>query len=250
MKMRYLTAGLVGILMAGSAKAAVVYDTITDQTESARLLLFTMQNHAPMGDAFSTTLAETLTSVEVQLIDPTTGTNGGYETDTGSVLVYLVPAASTLPSATGLKLTGATYLGSISDTSLLGGSVVNNETLSINDTIAAGNYWIVLTSGSDPNNNQGTVNPTASTAGWAEIAYSVAETDGAIGVPTSDYSAYVNSTNTGFVDASTDNVFMMQIDATAAAPEPASVMVLGSALIGLGLRRRRSKKAVNSAPAA
>lgn len=236
MRMLYAAAGLSALLGAGSAKATVVYDTITGQTETNRLLLLTQQNHAPMGDAFSIASPTTITSVTVQLIDPIAITN---VTDAGSVLAYLVPSVANLPSATGVTLTAPTYLGTILDTSLLGNSVVNNETLSTSASVAAGNYWLVLTSGSDPNNFFRTVNSTQTTAGWAEEVETVAVANGAIGVPSSNYSEYVNPANTAFVDASDGYVFSAQVST----PEPASLAVLGTGLMGLGLsRRRRAKK--------
>jgi hypothetical protein len=226
MKIACAAAGLVGLLVVGSANAAVVYDTITNETAVGNKLLLTQQNHAPMGDSFSSAYTETVTSVGVQLVDPI-GTSSTHETDTGSILVYLVPAVSNLPSATGVTLTNAIYLGSVSDTSLLGGGVANNVFLNTDATIAAGNYWLILTSGSDPNNYYGTQNPTPTTAGWNEISAS--------SLPANDYSGYTNATNTGFVDQTNGDAFMAEIQA----PEPASLFVFGSGLVGLGLRRRR-----------
>lgn len=241
MKKLCAAAGLAGLLMAGSAHAAVVYDTITGLTETNRLLLLVQQNHAPMGDAFTAAAAETISSVTVQLIDPVASTN---VTDAGSILVYLVPSVGNLPSATGLTLSNNIFLGSILDNSLLGNSVVNNVTLNTNAAISAGDYWLVLTSGSDPVNFHGTKNTVASTAGWAELQASTAGS--AIGMPATNFSEYTDPTNKFLVDAINGYVFLAQIQATVDTPEPASLVVLGSALMGLGISRRRRSKALTN----
>src|ERR1700761_7956499 len=122
MKSFSVTVGLIGLLAAGSAQATVIYDTLTGQTSTNRLLVLPQQNHAPMGDQFTAATTETIKSVTVQLLEK------NAVTDAGSVLLYLVPSAANEPTASGVTLTNRIYLGSISDTALTPG-VYTNQTV-------------------------------------------------------------------------------------------------------------------------
>jgi len=57
MKALYVAVGLAGFLMAGSANATVVYDTITGQTENCcvrdALATGAVANRGPLGDAYT-----------------------------------------------------------------------------------------------------------------------------------------------------------------------------------------------------
>jgi hypothetical protein len=249
--------GLAALLAAGSANAAVVYDTLTGQTAANTNLLTNGTGfHAPLGSDFTTSFAQTINSVDLALYAPSCGANLNC-TDAGSVLVYLVSGSGTpgLPSATGLHLTNPIYLGTILDTELLGGggaNIATDITLNTNVTIGAGTWWIELTSGSDPNNFYQSINTTASVAKWGEI---LTTATGTIGVPTDGW--YTSGTNlavsaiiggisnhsTGANPSPNDEIFMMTIDATVATPEPTSLALFGAGLLGLGFKRfRRSSK--------
>ncbi len=248
MRAFYALAGLAGLVVAGSANASpgVVFDTITGQTSTGSLRILTIQNHAPMGEVFSAPSTENISSVTVQLLD---GGPSGPISDLGSVLMYLVPDSSGVPAHSGTTLGGPpVFLGSILDSSLLGGDVINNIAVNTNTKVTAGTYWIELTSGSDPNNFHGTVNPIPTSAAWSEETSAAAILANAPGLVTSSggfYQSYTSPNNTDIVGGTLDtDVFMMQIKTQI--PEPTSLVLLGSGLIGLGLnRRRRSKKALS-----
>jgi hypothetical protein len=254
MKVLGTVVGLAALLAAGSANASIVFDTLTGQSMANSNLLTTAAGfHAPLGTDFTASYSETINSVSVGLYEPNCGTSTTHCGDTGSVLVYLVQGTGSpsLPSSSGLKLANPIFLGSISDSSLVGGNLLNDVTLTTNTTIGAGTWWIELTSASDPNNFDGTINPTGSTAKWGEI---LATTAGTIGVPTGGwYTSGSNLANTGIIGgisnhsnsgapSPNDEVFMASVSATPA-PEPTSLALFGAGLMGLGFQRyRRSNK--------
>ncbi|HEX3996338.1 MAG TPA: PEP-CTERM sorting domain-containing protein [Acetobacteraceae bacterium] len=238
MKIVGVASGLMLVLAAGSARAVPVYDTITGQTNVAGLVANTTSGHGPLGDSFSASSTETITSVTLAMeLKSAAGA--------GSELVYLVPNGSegnpSLPSYTPgvpVTLTNATLLGTIFDNNpLLSTQSYTNITLTPSLTIGAGNYWIELVDGASANNGNG--DSTISIDRWGYDA----DING-LGVPTSGNIVSTASAPPGTLvgdgtatPALTGEVFELQIQT----PEPSSLAVLGAGLLCLGIGRRARK---------
>jgi len=237
MKSIGIAIGLAALLGASSASASLVYDTITGIPTASNTKLSTGSGLAPLGDQFKASNGEQIISITVQLF--AAGTEG-RPTDSGSVLVYLVPGVSGLPGTTsGLTLANKRYVGTILDTSLTFGSATNlTVTPASPISLTQGNWWVVLTSGSDPNNFHGSINPVDTVAKWDQQTTAIALADGAIGIPPAGNDSARPSGGVFIGDPS--NVYQMQIQA----PEPASLALLGGGLvIQSNKRRSRRKKA-------
>jgi hypothetical protein len=233
--------GFAALVAAGSANAAIVYDTITGEIPTNGYKPLDAANRGPLGDSFIATNSERIESVTFMVKE--------NANDTGSVLVYLVPnnpatGAPTLPAVSGgTALSGAQLLGTISGSGLFAtfGNHYTAVSLSPDVTVAAGTYWIEMVDANSLTNGDG--NPTVTNLQWGFNTSGFTD----VGVPTSgNISSYANASDNGLTGPALGNssqlaVFEMQIST----PEPASLAVLGVGTAGLGfIRRRHAKKIV------
>ena len=141
-------------------------------------------------------------------------------------MVYLVAnGSSNLPAHSGITLTDPTEIGTVAYSSL--GISPTNVTLTFDQTLAAGTYWIALTSAS-----------TTTAAAWERTSGTIFN----LGVadPTL-YNAHVAAPGGTALTSVTGNAFEMTLSGVDV-PEPLSLAVFGTGLIGLGLGRRRRIK--------
>ena len=221
-------------MASGAARASLLFDTITGLPQSGYNTVQFGAGGSPLGNSFSVSDYGRLDRVSLSLsaLDPM---------DSGSVLVYIVPDASGLPSHVGSSTTLAnrTLLAIVPDLSLtLAGNSTNalpTTSITVSYQYSPGVYWIELVDSGDRANGGGGV---ASSAVWGYNANDA-------GTGTANQFFSVNNGDSLIAVADTAGPFRLTLEATigdVAVPEPAGLLVFGAGLIGCHLltgRRRR-----------
>lgn len=236
MKIIFAAAGFAGLLIAGSANAtpgpgllpgdpifsSFVTSSFNNNSINLHAPLSPSQGGSPVAQEFTVATPTIINSLAFELSDTT-------PTDGGSILVYLVPnGVGNLPSASGITLTGATQLGTISDASLSTSPGV--VTIQTGVSVAAGTDWIALV---DASTSDGDLWYRTGDLIGLDVGNNVGNTDAGL------YDAHVSPAQT--LISVTGNSLELQIDA----PEPASLAILGVGMAGVGfVRRRLTKNAV------
>jgi hypothetical protein len=186
-----------------------------------------VQGGTPDAQQFFTPVATTISSMVFRLA-------GGAAPAGGSLFVYLISDGGTnLPSHSGLSLTNDTLLGSIAESSLTtaASNILFTPTVGTGVIAAPGDYWIALV---DPN--------AADTAAWERTGDQIGLNLGNNAANTNAglFNSHVQlASGTLTMMSVTGNAFELQINAA----EPASVAVLGLAMVGLGaVRMRRTRR--------
>jgi hypothetical protein len=260
---RVLAAGALAMMFAAPASAGVIYNTLlpigSPNAGSTRIIQPGFNNYVvvPPGQSQGALTGGGPTAVSFNLATTTTITqialdlNANNPGDGGSVLVFIVPDAAntglpTQPSHTGtgntFAFSGATQIGTILDSSLVACGANENCTgtgqnfsqinLNVSATLAAGEYWLGL------ENIPGGGNNTA-TAKLAKLTPNLAGGIGNAGQLDFNQNNASTPGSPNTYAASNGNPLVYGV--LIATPEPASLAILGAAMAGLGVMRRRRR---------